>query len=588
MGSRIARFAFERGGLLVLTALVVYAIAAPTHIVDSDNAEFTTLGAIGGGAHPSGYPLYLLWLRATAWIPGSSPAHTAALATVILSVAQLWLLLAAARAWGATALAAAAAVAIYAAGPFVFRMAIQAEVFALNGLVGAAVLWLAAERGPVRGRTRALLLGLVAGLGMSNHLTCTLLAPLGVWGVSRAWREDAGSKLVVAAAAIGGCVLGLLPYAYLFVTDENLLSWPAPHDAGELVTIFLRREYGATSIGVAGSANLDAIASLGSYAAFVGRSLVWLPPVIALAAIGARVARPANGGGRVGWIALAASWLLAGPVLTWVADAPAEGFGLFVVRRYQLLSLVLLVVPLAVGLDLIAARARGDRVVPARRAWHGGVVASVVFVLLAIASVGRVRAVQSPAAELSVRNMLGSLPVGAVVLGEGDELHTGTRYLQLVLGIRTDVTYLHLRGLPTSWYRERFREYGIPIETLKGPDAILDLARAILRTGRPVFVVSRKLPLLRVLPSYPHGFLLRVLPEGASPPTLDEVVELDRAIYAAFDLGYPMPGPDDELAMATHQRYASTWLLLARALRGAGRVQDAEAAEDIARQLWPH
>jgi len=588
MRARIARFAFDRGGLLALTVLVVYALAAPTHIVDADNAELTTLGAIGGGAHPSGYPLYLMWLRATAWLPGASPAHTAALATVILSVGQVWLLLAAARAWGASALAAAAAVAIFAAGPFVFRMNIQAEVFALNGLVGAAIVWLAAEHGPVRGYKRALLLGLVAGLGMSNHLTCTLLAPIGVWGVKLAWREHTGAKPVVIAAAVGGCVVGLLPYAYLFVTDGNLMAWPAPQGASDLVAIFLRREYGAASIGIAGSAPVDRIASLAAYAAFVGRSLVWLPAMIAVVAIGARVARPAGKEGRGGWIALAASWLLAGPLLTWIADAPAEGFGLFVVRRYQLLSVLVLVIPLAVGFDLIAARVRAGRETPPRRAWHGAVVASVVFILLAIASVGRVRAVQSPAVELAIRNMLGSLPAGAVVLGEGDELHTGTRYLQLVLGIRTDVTYLHVRGLPTPWYRERFRAYGIPVDVLRGPDALLELARAILRTGRPVFVVSRKQPLLRVLPSYPHGFLMRVISEGTRLPTLDQVLDLDRTIYAAFDLGYPLPGPDDELAKAAHQRYAATWLLLAGALRGAGRAEDAAAADDIARQLWPH
>ena len=55
----LSKSAFDRGGLLACTALVLYLWVAPPHIVDGDNAEFSTLGSIGGVAHPSGYPLYL-------------------------------------------------------------------------------------------------------------------------------------------------------------------------------------------------------------------------------------------------------------------------------------------------------------------------------------------------------------------------------------------------------------------------------------------------------------------------------------------------------------------------------------------------
>src|SRR5690606_19927221 len=51
--SRLANFAFERGGLIALATLVLYVWLAPPHIVDGDNAEFATLGTLGGVAHPS-------------------------------------------------------------------------------------------------------------------------------------------------------------------------------------------------------------------------------------------------------------------------------------------------------------------------------------------------------------------------------------------------------------------------------------------------------------------------------------------------------------------------------------------------------
>src|ERR1043166_8371905 len=166
--------------------------------------------AVGGRGDPPGYPLYVLWLRAWSWLPGSTPAHTAALATVILGAAALLVLHAACRAWGARPLAASIAVAVYAAAPIIVRYHSEAEVFALNHLIAALVLWLAAARGPLRGAWRGAALGLVAGLGLANHLTCALLAPVGILGLVRALRESR-PRLAAAALALVGLAVGLVP-----------------------------------------------------------------------------------------------------------------------------------------------------------------------------------------------------------------------------------------------------------------------------------------------------------------------------------------------------------------------------------------
>ncbi|MBC7974354.1 MAG: DUF2723 domain-containing protein, partial [Myxococcales bacterium] len=87
----------ERGWLVGVCALIAYVAVASPFIVDGDGAEFATLGAIGGRAHPSGYPLYVLWLRAWSWLPGT-PAHATAVATIQLAVAAIAVLHAACRA----------------------------------------------------------------------------------------------------------------------------------------------------------------------------------------------------------------------------------------------------------------------------------------------------------------------------------------------------------------------------------------------------------------------------------------------------------------------------------------------------------
>src|ERR1044071_8025362 len=93
--------AAQRCGVPVaVVAMVVYCAVASPFVVDGDNAEFATLGAVGGRSHPPGYPLYVLWLRAWSWVPGHSPAHSAAFATAMLGAAALLVLHAACRAWG--------------------------------------------------------------------------------------------------------------------------------------------------------------------------------------------------------------------------------------------------------------------------------------------------------------------------------------------------------------------------------------------------------------------------------------------------------------------------------------------------------
>ena len=87
--------------------------------------------------------------------------------------------------------------------------------------------------------------------------------------------------------------------------------------------------------------------------------------------------------------------------------------------------------------------------------------------------------------------------------------------------------------------------------------------------------------------SYPYGILIRIVPLGEHAPSLAEVVELNRKLFAAFDLDYPRPGHDDDWAAVMHRRYAFTWASIANALDAAGDHQGADAARDVARQLQP-
>jgi len=580
-------------------ALVIYIAFASPHLVDGDSAEFSTLGALGGRAHPSGYPLYVLWLRAWSWLsaltPGLAPAHAAAIATAILGALTLGVLHAAARAWGARPAAAAIAVAIVGAAPLVLRYHCEAEVFALNGLVVGLVLWLAAATGPLRGARRGFALGLVAGLGLANHLTCVLVAPVGLLGVVRAVRESRAKgeshaagrrdrhglarRLAVVGLAVAGLAVGLLPYAYLAIADGPA-SWGRITALSDLFAFFLRDEYGGATSFVPGAA-LPWAASLAACFSTIARSWLWLPALAGVVVLAARIWRPA-GESRWAWAVLAASFVLAGPVLATRFNVEPRGIGLYVVERFHLLPVLLLTIPVAAAIDLAIARFRTE----SSRRVHPLLVAAlpcIAFVALSLSALPRLARIHSPAMELGVQNLLRSLPPHAIAVVISEDQCFGGRYLQLARGQRPDITLVCSELLRRDWYRATWSRRGLAMPADPGTP----LGDALLRTGRPLFVDRGLTAILAAFPSYPFGVLYRVLPRGAAPPSAHDIATVNRDLYQSFDLDYPRPGRDDDFAAVAHRRYTAAWAAIANLLDASGDHGAARDALDLARQLQP-
>ncbi|HMG57544.1 MAG TPA: hypothetical protein VK601_28785, partial [Kofleriaceae bacterium] len=283
--------------------------------------------------------------------------------------------------------------------------------------------------------------------------------------------------------------------------------------------------------------------------------------------------------------ALAASWLAAGPLIVFRFDTPINDFGVYVVERFHLLPALLLVPAVAVGLDAAWRTAVRRGTLSAAAGSGLALVGAAALVVIALPGLAALR---PRALEAGVHNMLRSMPERAVILGHGDTIDVATRYLQLALGERRDVSYIHWSSTQTGWYRDKIAAAGVTVPT--GPSAAVALARAMFAQGRPVFVDPTHDPvgeLGRVFKLYPYGFLMRVLPEGTPPPSLDEIVRENQALYARFDLGYPRPSIHQLHAAAMNQRYERTWIDLARALHAAGDRDGAAAAAEVARQLAP-
>jgi hypothetical protein len=151
-----------------------------------------------------------------------------------------------------------------------------------------------------------------------------------------------------------------------------------------------------------------------------------------------------------------------------------------------------------------------------------------------------------------------------LVLGE-DYSYAATQYVQWAEGARTDVVVIDQGLLGFAWYRDRIARRGIAM-----PPATPTVGWVVehaLRAGHRVFVDLKQKDVMTGLPTYPYGAVLAV----GTPPSLDDLIALERDLFGSFLFDYAPPGPDDEYASVIQRHYEAMWELLVRAVDAAGR-----------------
>lgn len=536
-------------------------------VLGGDNGEFATLYAEGGVAHPSGYPLYTLWLRAWSWLPVASPAHGAAMATALLGGCAAAALVFATRAWGASRWGSLFALGAWAFASLPWRLSTHAEVFALNAALALVIAGLAAPDAPVKGARRAALLGLAAGAALANHLSSVLMAPIGLYGVYVGMRESESRAKALLATTLA-LVPGLSTYAYLYVTarhPEGRWIWGATETLSGLVRHALRSDYGTFQLS-ADARGPDPLAEVWFLARRVVVDLRVLPPLLGLAGFFAFVRERGDRDRLVARVLYGLTLALAGPVFMMRFNIAPVSIGALVVERFHLLPESLLAVMAARGFDHLAERAPlGARA----QAMLVFAVAALGFTL----SLPEVGDDHEATVETYLLDTLDTLPPNAVMLGTGDHRTLGFPYAQRALGVRRDVLHIDPKLLPLAHYRARIeralgRRFPFPV----GPNIpTVRIAETVLSTGRDLFltdVFSQAIP--RAMPTYPYGTLIRVVAPGTLTPPPDALIRINDAIYQHYRLR-PSRVPLPPWQADAQREYARTWLTLAAAADAARR-----------------
>lgn len=564
-------------------ALVVYLLTASRFVLGGDNGEFATIFFEGGVAHPSGYPVYVLWLRAFAWLPAVSAAHGASLATAVLGGAMVGVLTQACRAWGARGWASAGVALSFGFTPLVWSLATQAEVFALHALLAAAILWVSAPGEAVRPTVRAFWLGALVTLGFGNNHSIALLAPIGLTAAVLLLRS-APARAPLVGWAMLGAAMGSLPILALVWPPgaPDAWTWGQTGSWSGLWHHLLRGDYGTTQLGIYGDETF-ALANLGAF----GRTLLTNAPlaiaVPAVAGVVLRFQHPIAAPRSALWAWLAA-FALTGPLLLMRFNLQPVGVAGAVVERFHVLPMALLVVPAAILWSRVGERLR------LRHEFAGMLVVGVAY-LGVVTGHERLSEAHRPTVELYAQNVLQSLPQNAVLIGTGDHRLYGIRYVQRTQNVRPDVIYLDATMLLYPWYRALIeRRYEVVLDGVQDETHVLSprtLMASLQAQGRPVYltnVFAESIP--RNFALVPHGAVHEVLRPGQSAPPLDAMFERTRRTMTAYAFEETVPRPGTWGALAFDD-YALVWRRLANAYRAAGNEEAASRCETFARRLLP-
>lgn len=576
-------------------------VTLPRHVQAGDAGEFATVMLRGGVPHPSGYP----WMRMLGVLAragagmGLGPAFATALPCALAAVAGFMLLHRVALHGLATregvtrgrTIAATFAIAFLAASPVVVLHAFDCEVWGLLVLAAALLVHAAIVR-----RRSPFVLGLLFGLGTSHHLTFVLLLPLAITSAWPSRRAERSTPSIVSASSRGlvvlrafvlgvaGSVLGLLPYATLALGHGGAWRWGDTTSVRGLVHHVLRGDYGITALSLHGG-RPPVLAQLGRVASSFGRALsggVVTQPVLGAALVVlllvlAGRARPER------WRRRDTLGLTSAAVLTIAVFPLAHNidpripFGAWILERFDILGLVLLA-PLAA----LALGPACDAIATARpwlRTVAGACVGLLVLRQLVTTAWHGVPS-EDDGIERYAIDVLHTPPPGqrALVFGTDDHRTFPLLYAREVLGHGRDVVYVDASLLAHPWYRAWLRER---VPGLPDQDKPVNLMTAIRSDARfddlALYVANVFSRPVQGLPLVPEGVLLRVLPPGAPPPPLEDVLARHRDALSRY-------GPRRRTALAPGHPFSADLdaiydehtLAIASALRAAGRTSDAE------------
>lgn len=562
--------------------LFVYVRTLYPSVPGGDAGELITAAARLEVAHPPGYPLFTVLAHLATLLPWGSLAWRVNLFSAVADAAAAGVLAATIVTVSQSTIAGIVAAALFAFSPLVWTYAVGAEVFPLNNLLVALLMYGTARFARSGAGRDAVAVALAIGLGLAHHHAFLFYAaPVALWLL---WtgRPALLAPRRLAVLALAGAA-GLAWYLYLPLAGRSAttLSWGDPTTLAGFRDHLLRRDYGTFQLAAGvhpGAASFGE--RLAAWSEHSAEALLYVGVLLAaLGAVGATRRSAPLRSWVVLWIAGATFYVVGFHAL---ANLPVGDPLLRAVtaRFWQQSDLVLFML-CGLGLAVLAARpSRGARAAVAL----GGV--ALVLAQLGL-GVGHHLRRDDTVARYG-RALLEPLLPGTILLTRGDLVTNVTRYLQVGESVRTDVVILDQELLTKPWYVARAaREH----PEIVFPGAVYDPAaphgfvmRAFLAANLPAHPVAvypewkdGDASVAGVYELWPVGLASRVAPIAIAPALetwrQDSVVALRTLrAYGWRRLDADPPGSWERIAREDvwQAQQRAGWWLLTKALERDG------------------
>lgn len=460
---------------LFLFVAVVYGATMCRTIGPGDSGELVTVMSTWGVAHAPGYPLLSLVGNLWRLLPiGSESALRLTILNVLFAVAAVVFVAATVmRMTDGKILPAIAAALALAFSRAYWEYAVVTEVFALNSLAGAILLWTIAEaaamaKSSAQSPTRVFVVAAIAmSAAVTHHQTLVLLAIPVLVGFCALIPQYRAAKTAllrpITTAFAAGCA-ALLPLIYLpFAARRSPdLNWDDPRDLDGFLHILLRKDFGTGDLMTSELVAMKVLdhgpdvgpgpwTHLYLFAHDLAHHFSLVFPLCFLIGIVVACRRHV-------WARFFVPVFFLGLTLFFRrVNAPLLPLFDGVVERFHILPHVGLAVFAGVGISAIV----DFLVAKTKKSWVGAAALFLIFALgPATELLHHYRDVDQSkntfTRDLGI-DFLESLPERALVFGQGDMLHNGTFYAQLCLGKRKDVLYIDLQKLSYPWYVEELK-----------------------------------------------------------------------------------------------------------------------------------
>ncbi len=433
-----------------LGCLLAYVRTLYPSVPGGDAGELITAAARLEVAHPPGYPLYTVLAHLATLLPWGSQAWRVNLFSAVADAAAAGVLAATIVTVSRSTTAGIVAAALFALSPLVWTYAVGAEVFPLNNLMVALLMYATARVVRSGGAGRDVVaVALTIGLGLAHHHAFVFYAaPVAVWLLWTGAPASRAPHRLAALALAGGAGLAWYLYLPLAGSHATTLSWGDPTTLAGFFDHVLRRDYGTFRL----AAGIDPAASgfgarLAAWADHSTGALLYVGVI--LAALGAVAATHRAAPFRswvVLWIASAVFYVLGFHAL---ANLPvADPLYRAVTARFWQQSDLVLFMLCGLGIAVLAAR-------PSRVVRTVVVLGGVLLVLAQLAYGVAPQYRRDDTVARYGRAILEPLLPGTILLTRGDLVTNVTRYLQVGEDVRTDVVILDQELLTKPWYVAR-------------------------------------------------------------------------------------------------------------------------------------